>query len=470
MALGRTWRERAARPFGRARTASLPALGRLAGRATACAVAALLVLTAGMLVAVPSAGASLPSEQARAQQLAQQIVAEGAAVQRAVVQQDAAQARLTSLDAQLAATGAQLLRDRRANARAAQTLRRLVVQAYMTGIGSASLPVLFDAGNDAAVLAREYSGVAAGGLQEAISAFRAAEQRTETAAATLRSERAQASAALVRLTAARQDAQASLAQDVVLLEQAKGNIAALQAAAAEQARQASAQEAALAQEEAAHAAQQKPPAQPAVQPAVQAAPQPTPQPSVQPAVQAAPQPTPQPAVQTQTIPTAAVQPGPGGYVNPLRAIAGLSPERIDQGVDYSGYGPIYPIGDGVVLNTVNTGWPGGTFITYRLTDGPAAGLVVYVAEDIQPSVQVGEQVSPTTVLGTMYEGPDGIETGWADSTGNGATMAYVAGQFTGANATAYGANFSQLLAALGAPPGVPNGTPAGSLPSNWPTW
>ncbi len=460
------WRERAARPFGGARIAALPALGRLAGRATACAVAALLVLTAGMLGAVPSAGASLPSEQARAQQLAQQIVAEGAAVQRAVVQQNAAQARLTSLDAQLAATGAQLLRDRRANARAAQTLRRLVVQAYMTGIGSASLPVLFDAGNDAALLAREYSGVAAGGLQEAISAFRAAEQRTETAAAALRSERAQASAALVRLTAARQNAQASLAQDVVLLEQAKGDIAALQAAAAEQARQASAQEAALAQEEAAHAAQQKPPAQPAVQ----AAPQPTPQPSVQPAVQAAPQPTPQPAVQTQTIPTAAVQPGPGGYVNPLRAIAGLSPERIDQGVDYSGYGPIYPIGDGVVLNTVNTGWPGGTFITYRLTDGPAAGLVVYVAEDIQPSVQVGEQVSPTTVLGTMYEGPDGIETGWADSTGNGATMAYVAGQFTGANATAYGANFSQLLAALGAPPGVPNGTPAGSLPSNWPTW
>ncbi|MDA8076912.1 MAG: hypothetical protein M0Z40_17170, partial [Actinomycetota bacterium] len=240
---------------------------------------------------------------------------------------------------------------------------------------------------------------------------------------------------------------------------------ALQAAAAEQARQASAQEAALAQEEAAQAARQRPLVQ-----APQPTPQPTPQPAVQPVAQAAPQPTPQPAVQAQTTPTAAVRPGPGGYVNPLRAVAGLSPERIDQGVDYSGYGPIYAIGDGVVLNTVNTGWPGGTFITYRLTDGPAAGLVVYAAEDIQPSVQVGEQVSPTTVLGTMYEGPDGIETGWADSTGNGATMAYVAGQFSGANATAYGANFSQLLAALGAPPGVPNGTPAGSLPSNWPTW
>ncbi len=428
-----------------------------------------------MLVAPPLSGASLPSEQARADQLAQQIVAEGAAVQRAVVQQDAAQARLSSLDAQLAATGAQLLRDRRADIQAARTLRRLVVEAYMTGIGSASLPALFDAGNDTAVLAREYSGVAAGRLQQAISAFRAAEQRTEITVAALRSERAQASTALARLTAARQSAQASLAQDVVLLEQAKGDIAALQAAAAEQARQASAQEAALAQEEAARAARPKPGLQ-----VPQPSPQPTPQPSVLPVAQPTPhpttQPTPQPTTQqgaqtqSQTTPTTGAQPASGGYVNPLRAIAALSPERIDQGVDYSGYGPIYPIGDGVVLSTVNTGWPGGTFIAYRLTDGPAAGLVVYAAEDIQPSVQVGQQVSPTTMLGTVYEGPDGIETGWADSTGNGATMAYVAGQFTGANATAYGANFSQLLAALGAPPGVPNGTPAGSLPANWPTW
>ena len=91
-----------------------------------------------------------------------------------------------------------------------------------------------------------------------------------------------------------------------------------------------------------------------------------------------------------------------------------SPERIDQGVDYSGFGPIYAIGDGVVLSTVGGGWPGGTFIAYQLTDGPASGLVVYAAEDIEPSVQVGATVNSGTVLGQMYAGPDGIETGWAD--------------------------------------------------------
>jgi hypothetical protein len=166
-----------------------------------------------------------------------------------------------------------------------------------------------------------------------------------------------------------------------------------------------------------------------------------------------------------------VNPSPGSYADPLRDINGLSPERIDQGVDYSGYGPIYAIGDGTVLSTVNGGWPGGTFITYRLNDGPASGLVVYAAEDIDPRVAVGQSVTSGTVLGTMYEGPDGIETGWADPSGDGNTMAADAGQFSGANSTAFGADFSQFLASLGAPAGIlQNDPPTGSVPPGWPSW
>jgi hypothetical protein len=125
----------------------------------------------------------------------------------------------------------------------------------------------------------------------------------------------------------------------------------------------------------------------------------------------------------------------------------------------------------VVLSTVNGGWPGGTFIAYRLTDGPANGLVVYAAEDIDPLVAVGQSVAAATVLGTMYEGPDGIETGWADPSGDGLTMAADAGQFSGSNSTAFGANFSELLTAVGAPPGIlQNNPPTGTLPADWPTW
>ena len=151
-------------------------------------------------------------------------------------------------------------------------------------------------------------------------------------------------------------------------------------------------------------------------------------------------------------------------------MSALSPERIDEGVDYSGFGPVYAIGDGVVLNTVGNGWPGGTFIAYQLTDGPASGLVVYVAEDVEPNVQVGATVTSGTVIGQMYAGPDGIETGWADGSALPNAMARSYGQFDGSDSSAFGANFSQFLQSLGAPGGVGSGAPTGVLPAGWPSW
>ena len=163
-------------------------------------------------------------------------------------------------------------------------------------------------------------------------------------------------------------------------------------------------------------------------------------------------------------------PAPGSYENPLRDVRGLSAERIDQGVDYGGYGPIYAVGDGTVISTYNGGWPGGTFISYKLSDGPAQGLVVYAAEDIDPSVQVGQSVTADTVIGQMYEGPEGIETGWADGSGDGTTMAADAGQYEGWNSTAFGVNFDQLLTSLGAPGGQAQSSGYGNVPSGWPSW
>jgi murein DD-endopeptidase MepM/ murein hydrolase activator NlpD len=164
-------------------------------------------------------------------------------------------------------------------------------------------------------------------------------------------------------------------------------------------------------------------------------------------------------------------PSPGSYANPLRAIRGLNAERIDMGVDYSGYGPIYAIGDGIVLTTTVPGWPGGTMIAYQLTDGPANGLIVYAAEDIAPTVRVGDTVTANSVLGLMYLGPDGIETGWGDPAIIGNALAGDRHQFDGENTTAFGANFSEFLQQLGAPPGIPqNWPPTGRLPRNWPRW
>lgn len=170
-----------------------------------------------------------------------------------------------------------------------------------------------------------------------------------------------------------------------------------------------------------------------------------------------------------------VAPPPPVYENPLRAITGLVPERIDQGVDFSGAGPIYPIGDAIVTNAQgnNSGWPGGGWITYRLTDGPAAGLYVYVAENVTPAVAVGQTVTPDTVIANMYEGYDGIETGWAMPSGFTAeSQAPEAGGISGAGPfpTDIGVNFGELLQALGVP--AANNRydyPSGVLPAGYST-
>jgi murein DD-endopeptidase MepM/ murein hydrolase activator NlpD len=144
------------------------------------------------------------------------------------------------------------------------------------------------------------------------------------------------------------------------------------------------------------------------------------------------------------------------YLNPLRAVSGLSPERVDMGVDFNGAGPVYAIGSGVVTEAMsgNGGWPGGGWITYQLTDGPAVGEVVYLAEDVTPAVQAGQTVTFRTVIGHMFIGGSGIETGWAmpDSASSESELPEAGGiGGLGPFPTAIGMNFEYLLQALGVP-------------------
>jgi murein DD-endopeptidase MepM/ murein hydrolase activator NlpD len=162
------------------------------------------------------------------------------------------------------------------------------------------------------------------------------------------------------------------------------------------------------------------------------------------------------------------------YRNPLRGVSGLIPERVDMGIDFGGSGPVYALGDAVITNATagSGGWPGGGWITYRLTDGPDAGLVVYVAEDVTPTVQVGQQVSSATVIATMFDGGDGIETGWAMPDGASAESELPAAGGISGNGpfpTRIGLSFADLLQSLGVPAGN-NSTQAayGTLPPDYP--
>ncbi len=164
----------------------------------------------------------------------------------------------------------------------------------------------------------------------------------------------------------------------------------------------------------------------------------------------------------------------GNYDDPLRGVAGLTSMRIDEGVDYGGSGPVYAMGDGVVTSTTGA-WPGGAFISYRLTDGPAAAKMVYVAENLTPMVSVGQTVGVNTVIGILHDAFPYMETGWA-SDQYGDTMAARAGQWTAlddatSQPSAYGVNFNQLLVSLGAPSGVMvHPSVAGALAAGWPGW
>jgi hypothetical protein len=148
-----------------------------------------------------------------------------------------------------------------------------------------------------------------------------------------------------------------------------------------------------------------------------------------------------------------------GYINPL-AQASVTPERIDQGVDYGGTGPLAAIGAGRVtyVGTSNTGWP-GAFIEFRLANGPDAGRYVYYAEGIVPAegLHVGQRISAGQVIATITGGSTGIEIGWGAGIGT-ESYAMKAGQWksgmdAGNVATASGKSFSALIASLGGPPG-----------------
>lgn len=148
------------------------------------------------------------------------------------------------------------------------------------------------------------------------------------------------------------------------------------------------------------------------------------------------------------------------YANPFRAVKNLSWGRVDQGVDVAGSGPIYALGPGVIEQTANGGWqPGGSFIAERLTSGPLRGQYVYVAEQVQPRVRVGQRVNSNTIIG--YFAPDGgsVEAGFAAPPPQlGQALAYVKGQSSytgdpGAHPTAEGRRYVALLGTLGGGPG-----------------
>jgi hypothetical protein len=193
-------------------------------------------------------------------------------------------------------------------------------------------------------------------------------------------------------------------------------------------------------------------AKPAVATPVKPAPKPAaPKPTTAPKPAATTKPAPKPAPARKPAPKPAAP--SSGYVNPL-AHASVTPERIDQGVDYAGTGTLTSIGRARVtyVATTGTGWP-GAFIEYQLLNGRYAGRYVYYAEGVRPAsgISVGRVVGAGQAVASLIPGwSTGIEIGWAAGIG---TETYAAAHGEHTYPTAAGESFSALIASLGGPPG-----------------
>src|SRR5215469_8434128 len=112
----------------------------------------------------------------------------------------------------------------------------------------------------------------------------------------------------------------------------------------------------------------------------------------------------------------------GVYINPIQP--GLwAPARTDQGVDWLPLQPDTPvlaIGAGVVtFSSLHSYWVGGGNITYELTEGPKAGLYIYVTEHLTNVLPVGSIITQGEVIATAQPGYPWTEWGWAAPPGTG---------------------------------------------------
>jgi hypothetical protein len=121
---------------------------------------------------------------------------------------------------------------------------------------------------------------------------------------------------------------------------------------------------------------------------------------------------------------------PAGYVNPL-AGQQWTLAHTDQGVDYWPVvpEPVRAIGAGVVVYSSTTdcpprGWPACAVIGYRLTSGPKADGIIYVAEHLTGLLPRGARLWPGRTIATALPGYPNTEWGWANCRGSGPAVHY----------------------------------------------
>lgn len=128
---------------------------------------------------------------------------------------------------------------------------------------------------------------------------------------------------------------------------------------------------------------------------------------------------------TPTIPAQPGAPTTQPTFTPTGGYSALTTAKFagnDQGVDFTGPGPVRALGDGIITKVAasGTGWPGqGALVVYKLTSGPHAGEHVYMAEDLIPAggLKPGTKITRGQVIAqaTGSAKAPGIEVGFAQN-------------------------------------------------------
>ena len=136
------------------------------------------------------------------------------------------------------------------------------------------------------------------------------------------------------------------------------------------------------------------------------------------------------------------------YIDPLRYVTVW--ERTDQGVD-----AVMPVGAPILapgrikILAIEPNWYAGQPLVYwELLDGPDAGKVQYVAEEVTSIASPGAILGPGAVIARFAPSGTGIEFGW--STPSGVTLARATTGYEEGQVTPAGQSIRNWLNGLGA--------------------
>lgn len=139
--------------------------------------------------------------------------------------------------------------------------------------------------------------------------------------------------------------------------------------------------------------------------------------------------------------------GAAGDVNP---IPGAVIGRTDMGVDANlkPGAPILAPNNAKVVGISPNWYKGQPYIAVQLTSGANAGKVMYVAEQVTPSVKVGQTLQRGQAIGTYAPSGTGIEIGWANPRNWSQTLAQATTGYAEGEQTKAGTNFRSYLGGL----------------------